>query len=98
MILGIPGCGKSLATKATATLVPLIRLDVGRLMGKYVGESEGNMRRALKLSETVSPCVLWIDEIEKAFAGIGGGRYSIIRPFPDLDAGKRKYGFYRRYC
>lgn len=75
LILGMPGCGKSLAAKATATLfkVPLIRLDVGRLMGKYVGESEGNMRRALKLSETVSPCVLWIDEIEKAFAGIGGG-------------------------
>ncbi len=75
MILGMPGCCKSLAAKATATLfkVPLIRLDVGRLMGKYVGESEGNIRRALKLSETVSPCVLWIDEIEKAFAGIGGG-------------------------
>ena len=74
LILGMPGCGKSLAAKATATLfkVPLIRLDVGRLMGKYVGESEGNMRRALKLSETVSPCVLWIDELEKAFAGIGG--------------------------
>ena len=75
LILGMPGCGKSLAAKATSTLfkVPLIRLDVGRLMGKYVGESEANMRRALKLSETVSPCVLWIDELEKAFAGIGGG-------------------------
>ena len=74
LILGMPGCGKSLAAKATATLfkVPLIRLDVGRLLGKYVGESEGNMRRALKLAETVSPCVLWIDELEKAFAGIGG--------------------------
>ncbi len=74
LILGMPGCGKSLAAKATAALfgVPLVRLDVGRLMGKYVGESEGNMRRALKLAETVSPCVLWIDELEKAFAGIGG--------------------------
>ena len=74
LILGMPGCGKSLAAKATATLfnVPLIRLDVGRLMGMYVGESEGNMRRALALAETVSPCVLWIDELEKAFAGIGG--------------------------
>ena len=75
LILGMPGCGKSLAAKATATLfnVPLIRLDVGRLMGMYVGESEGNMRRALALAETVSPCVLWIDELEKAFAGVGSG-------------------------
>ena len=74
LILGMPGCGKSLAAKAAAALfkVPLIRLDIGRLMGKYVGESEGNMRRALTLAETVSPCVLWIDELEKAFAGIGG--------------------------
>ena len=73
LILGMPGCGKSLAAKATATLfkVPLIRLDVGRLMGKYVGESEENMRRALQLAETVSPCVLWIDELEKAFSGFG---------------------------
>jgi SpoVK/Ycf46/Vps4 family AAA+-type ATPase len=75
MIIGMPGCGKSLASKAAASLfdVPLVRLDVGRLFGKYVGESEENMRRALALSEAVSPCVLWIDEIEKAFAGIGGG-------------------------
>ena len=74
LILGMPGCGKSLTAKAAAKLfnVPLIRLDVGRLMGKFVGESEENMRRALKLSEAVSPCVLWVDELEKAFAGIGG--------------------------
>lgn len=73
MIIGMPGCGKSLTAKATASLfeIPLVRLDVGRLLGKYVGESEGNMRRALKLSEAISPCVLWIDEIEKAFAGVG---------------------------
>ena len=73
LILGMLGCGKSLAAKAMAALfkVPLIRLDVGRLMGKYVGESEENMRRALSLVETVSPCVLWIDELEKAFAGVG---------------------------
>ena len=50
----------------------LVRLDVGRLLGKYVGESEENMRKALKLSEAISPCVLWVDEIEKAFAGVGG--------------------------
>ena len=74
MIIGIPGCGKSLTAKATASLfeIPLVRLDVGRLLGKYVGESEENMRNALKLSEAISPCVLWIDEIEKAFAGVGG--------------------------
>lgn len=74
MIVGMPGCGKSLTAKATARLfeVPLVRLDIGRLMGKYVGESEENMRQALKLSESISPCVLWIDEIEKAFSGVGG--------------------------
>lgn len=73
MIIGMPGCGKSLTAKATASLfgLPLVRLDVGRLLGKYVGESEENMRRALSLSEAISPCVLWIDEIEKAFAGVG---------------------------
>lgn len=74
MIVGMPGCGKSLAAKASAKLfdIPLVRLDVGRLMGKYIGESEENMRKALKLSEAISPCVLWIDEIEKAFSGVGG--------------------------
>ncbi|MBQ7593623.1 MAG: AAA family ATPase [Synergistaceae bacterium] len=79
LILGMPGCGKSLTAKAAARLfnVPLLRLDVGRLMGKYVGESEENMRRALKLSEAVSPCVLWVDELEKAFAGIGGSNGDI---------------------
>ena len=73
MIIGMPGCGKSLTAKATASLfeIPLVRLDVGRLLGKYVGESEQNMRKALKLSEAISPCVLWIDELEKAFAGVG---------------------------
>lgn len=74
MIVGMPGCGKSLAAKATAKLfeIPLVRLDVGRLLGKYIGESEENMRKALRLSEAISPCVLWIDEIEKAFSGVGG--------------------------
>lgn len=73
LILGMPGCGKSLAAKATASLfdVSLVRLDVGRLLGKYVGESEENMSKALKLAEAISPCVLWIDEIEKAFSGVG---------------------------
>jgi SpoVK/Ycf46/Vps4 family AAA+-type ATPase len=74
LIVGMPGCGKSLTAKATASQfnVPLLRLDVGKLMGKYVGESENNMRRAIKTAEAVSPCVLWIDELEKAFSGLGG--------------------------
>lgn len=73
LIVGMPGCGKSLTAKATADLfqIPLVRLDVGRLLGKYVGESENNMRKALILSEAISPCVLWIDEVEKAFSGVG---------------------------
>ena len=75
MIVGMPGCGKSLTAKATATRLglPLLRLDIGSLMGRYVGDSEANMRRALTLAETVSPCVLWVDEVEKAFTGVGGG-------------------------
>ena len=83
MIIGMPGCGKSLTAKATASLfeIPLVRLDVGRLLGKYVGESEENMRKALRLSEAISPCVLWIDEIEKAFAGDGGGNDVTTRLF-----------------
>ncbi len=74
LIAGVPGCGKSLNAKAAANLfeVPLLRLDMGRLMGKYVGESEGNLRKAIALAEAISPCVLWIDELEKAFVGIGG--------------------------
>ena len=73
LVAGVPGCGKSLSAKAIAHLfeVPLLRLDMGRLMGKYVGESEANMRKAISLAEAISPCVLWIDELEKAFAGLG---------------------------
>ena len=75
LIVGMPGCGKSLSAKATAKTfdMPLLKMDMGRIMGKYVGESETNMRRDLKLSEEIAPCVLWIDELEKAFSGIGGG-------------------------
>lgn len=73
MIVGMPGCGKTLSAKCVAQKldVPLLRLDIGRLMGRYVGESEGNLARAIRMAESASPCVLWIDEIEKAFAGIG---------------------------
>lgn len=83
LLVGMPGCGKSLAAKASARLfnAPLVRLDIGRLLGKYVGESEHNMRTALKMAEAISPCILWIDEIEKAFAGINqdGGASDITK-------------------
>ncbi len=74
LLLGVQGCGKSLCAKAAANLwnIPLLRLDVGRIFGSLVGESEGNVRKALHLAETVAPCVLWIDEVEKGLAGGGG--------------------------
>ena len=85
LIAGVPGCGKSLCAKAAAGLfeVPILRLDVGKLMGKYLGESEANLRKAINLAEAISPCVLWVDELEKAFAGIGsdGGHEVTTRLF-----------------
>lgn len=70
LLLGVQGCGKSLAAKAAASLfgVPLLRLDFGALYDKYHGETEKNLREALKLSEIMSPCTLWLDEIEKGLA------------------------------
>ncbi|MCR5658177.1 MAG: AAA family ATPase [Bacteroidales bacterium] len=78
LILGMPGCGKSLIAKSVAKLfdVSLLRLDVNRLMGKYVGQSEENLRKALMTAEAAHPCVLWIDEIEKAFAGVNSSNSS----------------------
>lgn len=84
LIAGVPGCGKSLCAKVTAQMfdVPLLRLDMGKIMGKYVGESEENMRKAIALAEAISPCVLWIDELEKAFAGVNGtGNEVTVRLF-----------------
>lgn len=74
LLAGMPGCGKSMSAKAVSSLfnIPLFRLDIGSLMGKFVGESEANMKAALKIAEQASPCVLWIDELEKAFSGING--------------------------
>jgi len=74
MLVGVQGCGKSLSAKAVAGLwhQPLLRMDVGALMESLVGHSERNLRRALELAERIAPCVLWIDEIEKGFAGIDG--------------------------
>ena len=71
MLLGIPGCGKSLTAKAAAAAwrFPLIRFDLGKVFGGIVGESERNIREALRVAEAVSPCILWIDEIEKGLAG-----------------------------
>jgi SpoVK/Ycf46/Vps4 family AAA+-type ATPase len=75
MILGVPGCGKSLIAKTTARLwsLPLIRLDVGRVYdGSTVGRSEANLRNALKAAEAIAPVILFIDELDKAFAGTAG--------------------------
>lgn len=74
LIIGMPGCGKSMIAKAVASKfgVSLLRLDISRLMGQYVGQSESNLRKALATAEAAHPCVLWIDEIEKAFAGSTG--------------------------
>jgi ATPase family associated with various cellular activities (AAA) len=73
MIVGVQGCGKSLAAKVIARewRLPLVKLDAGRLYDKYVGESEKNLRHALATAESMSPVVLWIDEIEKGIAPSG---------------------------
>lgn len=76
LLVGVQGCGKSLACKAAAATLqlPLIRLDVGALFGSLVGQSEANARAALKTIDAIAPCVVMIDEIEKAFAGTGAGK------------------------
>lgn len=70
LLLGVQGCGKSLVSKAVAGIfsVPLLRLDFGVLYNKFFGESEKNLRQALKTAEVMAPCVLWIDEIEKGLS------------------------------
>lgn len=70
LLLGVQGCGKSLAAKAAAGIfgVPLLRLDFGVLYNKYYGETERNLRKALETAEVMAPCVLWMDEIEKGLA------------------------------
>jgi AAA+ superfamily predicted ATPase len=75
LITGVPGCGKSLTAKAMAAAwnLPLLRFDVGKVFAGLVGSSEHNMRTALRTAEALAPCVLWIDEIEKGFAGSAGG-------------------------
>lgn len=75
LILGVPGCGKSLIAKTTARLwgLPLLRLDMGRVYdGSMVGKSEANLRSALRTAESLAPAILFIDELDKAFAGAAG--------------------------
>jgi ATPase family associated with various cellular activities (AAA)/AAA+ lid domain len=77
LLLGVQGCGKSLTAKACAALwqVPLLKLDTGKLFASQVGSSEANTRRAIRTAEALAPCILWIDEIEKALAGVGSSSY-----------------------
>lgn len=78
LILGVQGCGKSLVAKAIATTwgLPMLKLDMGRIFGSLVGQSEENIRRAISVSESVAPCCLWADELEKGLAGTGGSGVS----------------------
>ncbi len=72
LLLGVPGCGKSLAAKAISVRWkrPLYRLDFSTIQGKFVGQSEQQLKEALETAEHVSPCILWIDEIEKGLSGV----------------------------
>lgn len=74
LMLGVQGCGKSLCAKAVSSLwqLPLLRFDMGRMFGSLVGSSEDNVRRAIAVAESVAPAILWVDEIDKAFAGSQG--------------------------
>jgi hypothetical protein len=75
LLVGVPGCGKSLSAKAIASNwnLPLYRLDLANIHGQYLGQSEGRLKEALATADRVAPCVLWIDEIEKGLAGSAGG-------------------------
>ena len=72
LITGVPGCGKSLISKAISETwqLPLLRLDIGKIFSGIVGSSEENMRKAINTAEAIAPCILWIDEIEKGFSGL----------------------------
>lgn len=75
LLVGIPGCGKSLTAKAVATAwgVPLLKLDLGAIKSKFVGDSEAKLRQVFAVIETIGRCVIWLDEIEKAMAGATDG-------------------------
>jgi len=72
LLIGVPGCGKSLTAKAVGSMwrMPLLRLDVGKVFGSLVGSSEENIRKVIKTAEAVAPSILWLDELEKGFAGV----------------------------
>lgn len=74
LLVGIQGTGKSLTAKAISHHwhLPLLRLDVGRLFAGLIGESESRTRQMIQIAEALAPCILWIDEIDKAFSGVGG--------------------------
>jgi len=78
LITGVPGCGKSLTAKAISAIwkLPLLRMDVGKIFSGIVGSSEENMRHAIKTAEATAPSILWIDEIEKGFSGVGASNDS----------------------
>lgn len=81
LVFGVPGGGKSLTAKAVSAMweMPLLRFDIGRVFGQYVGQTEQQMREALTVAESVAPCIMWIDEMEKAFAGASGGHETTVR-------------------
>jgi SpoVK/Ycf46/Vps4 family AAA+-type ATPase len=78
LLIGVPGCGKSLTAKAVgaAWQMPLLRLDVGKIFGGLVGASEENIRKAIKTAEAIAPAILWLDEMEKGFSGTGSSNMS----------------------
>ena len=78
LLVGVQGCGKSLVARSVANAwrLPLLRLDVGRLFASLVGSSEENLRQAIRVAESISPVVLWVDEIEKGFSGVGSSNVS----------------------
>lgn len=78
LLIGVQGCGKSLVAKAISAAwnLPMLKLDVGRVFGSLVGQSEENMRKAIRIAESLAPCLLWIDELEKGFAGMSGSGVS----------------------
>ena len=100
-MLGVQGCGKSLCAKAVSTQwqLPLLRFDMGRMFGSLVGSSEENVRRAIAVAESVAPAILWVDEIDKAFAGSQGSGATRrrhdrarLRHLSDLAFGKDRAG------
>jgi len=88
MLLGVQGCGKSLLCKAVSSLwnLPLLRLDVGKIFSGIVGSSEQNVRRAIQVAESVAPVILWMDEMEKGFAGVKSS------PLSDAGTTSRVFG------